>query len=180
MESTEFFGEYGNQWKRVTGLYCIEQPLFSKVLKKGIYKVGFCRHSLHTRLADYRTAYGVMPFKIHCLIQIPMGVFGRKEEDNSRVAFTLLNEQRLLAELRHLGLSAGANEWFFDLRTILDVMKALYDELMRRYPNVGPHWKTYFPEKRLRRRTLKTKESDIHSRLFDDVKVIDRSHLRRD
>jgi len=63
MDSTEFFGNKGNIWKGK--FYCIEQPALSNanVKSRPVYKVGYARNSLYTRMSDYRSAYGVIPFK---------------------------------------------------------------------------------------------------------------------
>ncbi len=47
-------------------------------LGKRLFKLGYARNSLYTRMSDYRLAYGGIPFKIHCLIQIPAGDFGKR------------------------------------------------------------------------------------------------------
>ena len=75
-------------------------------------------------MSDYRSAYGGIPFKIYCLIQIPAGVFGK------RAGYTLLNEQRLHKQLSEDGKGAGAIEWYFDLNHIMDVIFSLYIELV--------------------------------------------------
>jgi hypothetical protein len=89
MNSTDFFSEEGNKWKKKAGLYCLEQPALSKEAGKGIYKVGYARNSLYTRMSDYRSAYSIVPFKIYCLMEIPSGVWGK------RSGYTLLSEQRV-------------------------------------------------------------------------------------
>jgi hypothetical protein len=74
-------------------------------------------------MSDYRSAYGIIPFKIYCLNQIPAGVFGK------RAGNTLLNEQRLHKKFSEDGKGAGANEWYFDLNHIMDVIYSLCTEL---------------------------------------------------
>jgi len=69
MDSTEFFGNKGNIWKGKSGVYCIEQPALSVAFKTPIYKVGYARNSLYTRMSDYRSAYGVVPFRIYRLLK---------------------------------------------------------------------------------------------------------------
>ena len=124
MDSTLFFNGEGNKWKGKSGIYCIEQEALSKKLGKKLFKVGYARNSIWTRMSDYRSAYGGIPFKIYCLIQIPAGVFGK------RAGYTLLNEQRLHKQLSEDGKGAGANEWYFDLNHIMDVIFSLYIELV--------------------------------------------------
>ena len=163
MDSTVFFGEYGEQWKNKKGVYCIENPLFSKELGKGVYKVGYARNSIYTRIGDYRTAYGIIPFKIHCLIEIPAGVFGK------RSGYTLLNEQRLHKELTKDNSGAGANEWYFNLNNIVDVMYSLYKELTETIP-IAKNWLYYFAEKRTRFHSrVIISEKEIKSKLYDGL-----------
>ena len=70
MDSNLFFISEGNKWKGKSGIYCIEQEVLSKKLGKRLFKVGYARNSIWTRMSDYRSAYGGIPFKIYCLIQI--------------------------------------------------------------------------------------------------------------
>ena len=83
MDSKDFFDNKSDKveetakfWKGKSGIYCIEQPALSNanVKSRPVYKVGYARNSLCTRMSDYRSAYGVILFKIYCLIQIPAGV----------------------------------------------------------------------------------------------------------
>ena len=46
-----------------------------------------------------------------------------------RSGYTLLSEQRLHRQLSDDGRFAGANEWYFDLNHILNVLYSLYTEL---------------------------------------------------
>ena len=112
MDSNLFFISDGNKWKGKSGIYCIEQEALSKKLGKRLFKVGYARNSIWTRMSDYRSAYGGIPFKIYSLIQIPAGVFGKRSGN------TLLNEQRLHKQLSEDGKGAGANKRYLIL-TIL-------------------------------------------------------------
>jgi hypothetical protein len=116
MDSTLFFNSEGNEWKGKSGMYCIEQEALSKKLEKRLFKVGYARNSIWTRMSDYRSAYGSIPFKMYSLIQMPAGVFWK------RAGYTLLNEQRLHQQLSKDGKGAGANEWYFDLNHIMDII----------------------------------------------------------
>ncbi len=78
MDSTLFFNGEGNKWKDNSGLYCIEQEALSKKLGKRLFKAGYARHSIWTRMSDNRSAYCGIPFKIYCLIQLSAGVFGKR------------------------------------------------------------------------------------------------------
>ena len=60
---------------RIPGLYIIEQPLF-RYKGKEVYKVGYARDSLYKIVRDYKTAYGIIPFKIHLLWVVPSGIVG--------------------------------------------------------------------------------------------------------
>jgi hypothetical protein len=104
-------------------LYCIEQEALSTKLEKQLFKVVYARISLYTRMSDYRSAYGIIPFKFYCSIQIPAVVFGERE------GYTL-NKQKLHEQLSEDGKGAGANEWHFDLNHIMDVFYSFYIELV--------------------------------------------------
>jgi hypothetical protein len=106
MDNALFFNSEGNKWKGKSSIYCIEQEALSKKLGKRLFKVGYARNSIWTRMSDYRSAYGGIPFIIYSLIQIPAEVFGK------RSGYTLLNEQRLHKQLSKDGKGAEANEWF--------------------------------------------------------------------
>ena len=64
MDSTLFFKDntINSLYKDKSGLYVIEQPLFSKELGYPVYKIGYAKNSLYVRISDYRTAYGLIPF----------------------------------------------------------------------------------------------------------------------
>jgi hypothetical protein len=163
MDSTEFFGNKGNIWKGKSGVYCIEQPALSVAFKTPIYKVGYARNSLYTRMSDYRSAYGVVPFKIYCLIEIPAGVSGK------RSGYTLLSEQRLHKQLTADGRSVGANEWYSDLNHIFNVMHSLYKELLETIKEANK-WEVYFFDKRTRPKVVNViGEKEIKSKLYDGL-----------
>ncbi len=50
---------------------------YPKKIGKRLLEVGYARNSIWTRMSDCRSAYGGIPFKLYCLIQIPAGVFGK-------------------------------------------------------------------------------------------------------
>ena len=164
MNSIDFFETEGKQWKGKAGIYCIEQPAFSKLNGKKLFKVGYARHSLYTRMSDYRSAYGVIPFIIHCLIEIPAGVMGK------RAGYTLLNEQRIHKQLDDDGENAGANEWYFNFHHIMNVMYSLYVELVGTI-SYAKNWNAFFGDKKSRFRILKLiDEKDIKkSRIYDGI-----------
>ena len=148
MDSKRFFNNSSRTneqtaefWKGKSGVYCFEQPALSKEYDTPIFKVGYARNSLYTRMSDYRSAYGVVPFRIYCLIEIPAGVFGK------RSGYHLLSEQRLHRQLNDDGRSAGANEWYLDLNHILNVLKSLYIECAETIKGAD-EWGVYFYKKR--------------------------------
>lgn len=121
MDSELFFKDsnINSIYKNKSGLYVIEQPLFSKEHKKPIFKIGYARHSLYTRIADYRTHYGLIPFKIHLLYCVPMGVRGK------RVNYAHLQERVIQETLKDMNKYTGTGEWFYDLDSIMDVINTL-------------------------------------------------------
>jgi hypothetical protein len=163
MDSNLFFISEGNKWKGKSGIYCIEQEALSNKLGKRLFKVGYARNSIWTRISDYRSAYGGIPFKIYCLIQIPAGVFGK------RSGYTLLNEQRLHKQLSEDGKGAGANEWYFDLNHIMDIMYSLYIELVGTIDS-AKKWEVYFYDAKREYNILKViDEKEIKSKLYDGL-----------
>lgn len=172
MDSKDFFDNKSDKdeetakfWKGKSGIYCIEQPALSNanVKSRPVYKVGYARNSLYTRMSDYRSAYGVIPFKIFCLIQIPAGVVSK------RSGYTLLSEQRLHKQLKNDGRFAGANEWYFDLSHILNVMYSLFVEFQGLLKN-SSKWGAYFYEKRTRYQLVSLiDEKEIKSKLYDGI-----------
>ena len=163
MNSTKFFNSEGNKWKGKAGIYCIEQEALSKQLGKRLFKFGYARNSVYTRMSYYHSAYGGIPFKIYCLIQIPAGVFGK------RSGYTLLNEQRLHKQLSEDGKGAGANEWYFDLNHIMDIMYSLYIELVGTIDS-AKKWEEYFYDANREYNILRViDEKEIKSKLYDGV-----------
>ncbi len=71
MDSPLFFNSEGQKWKEKSAISCIEQEALPKNLGNQMFKRGYARNSLYTRMSDYR-------YKIYCSIQIPAGVFGQK------------------------------------------------------------------------------------------------------
>ena len=48
--SKDFFNGQIDVWKGKSDVYCIEQPV---AFKRPIYKVGYARNSVYTRMSDY-------------------------------------------------------------------------------------------------------------------------------
>lgn len=167
----DFFNtELGNMWKKKSGLYLIEQPLIVGENNKRIFKLGYARHSLYTRMGDYRLAYGPVSFKIYRLLEVPAGVL------NKRSNYHLLSEQRLHATLKKLEVNTKWNEWYYDLNILLDVFDALIKEF-EKYKWIK--WDKYKKLTRTKSKNL-VGEKEIKSYLFDDVIYKDRSHLKRE
>jgi hypothetical protein len=153
MDGNLCFISEGNKWKGKSGIYCIEQEALSKKLWKRLFKVGYARNSIWTRMSDYRSA---IPFKNYCLIQIPAGVLGK------RSGYTFLNEQRLHKQLSKDGKGAVANEWYFDLGHIMDIMYSLYIELVGTIDS-AKKWEVYFYDAK---------------RVYNLLKVIDEKEIK--
>ena len=127
MNSEDFWGAESKKWWKVSGIYVIENELFSEKLNKRIFKIGmaFAGKGLGGRLADYRTAYGLIPFKIHLIWEVP-------NPPGYRVNFALQTEQRIHKTLKDLKKSTGekTKEWFYDLPVIKDVILSIRNEYM--------------------------------------------------
>ena len=86
-----------------------------------------------------------------------------------RSGYTLLSEQRLHKQLKREGRSAGANEWYFDLSHILNVMYSLFVEFQGLLKN-SSKWGAYFYEKRTRYQLVSLiDEKEIKSELYDGI-----------
>lgn len=164
MDSDKYFNdkEFNSQFKGKSGIYVIEQELFSKKHKTPLYKVGYAKHSLHTRITDYRTHYGLIPFKIHALYCIP-NVLGR------RVNYAQLQEQVLHATLKEKGAWTEVGEWFYNLNLILSCIvsiKAKLDRIVK-----TNNWSFYINSKRASylRRTKLVPEASIGGRNKDII-----------
>ncbi len=105
----------------------------------------------------------VFRLKFTVLIQIPAGVLGK------RAGYTLLNEQRLHKQLSEDGKGAGANEWYFDLNHIMDVIYSLYVELVGTIDS-AKKWEVHFNDtKREFNISREVDEKEIKSKTYDDV-----------
>lgn len=142
MDSTFFFekSDINSAFKNKSGLYIIEQPLFSKELGYPVYKVGYARISLYTRISNYRTAYGPISFKIHALYNVPNGVHSK------RVVYASLQERVLRSTLEKLGKNV-TGEWFKDIEVILNVLLTLRKKHEKEIPK-SKDW-VFFTAKRL-------------------------------
>lgn len=121
MDSRLFFknSEINSEFKNKSGIYVIEQPLFSDKLGYPIYKIGYAKHSLYTRISNYRTAYGLIPFKIHALYCVPNGV------RNKQVNYAHLQERVVQETLQIMGDYTETGEWFKNIENITSVFTSL-------------------------------------------------------
>lgn len=141
MDSEKFFQDKGSvgdltakSWKGKQGIYVIEQPLLNQFYNnKPVFKVGYARDILYTRLRNYKTAYARAPFKIHCIMQTASGAKNLK----GNVAH--LTEKSIHEELDKLNLAADkkgenddgtrSSEWFYNLDEILRIITTIRTNL---------------------------------------------------
>jgi hypothetical protein len=121
MDSFEFFKnkEFNDKWKNKSGVYIVENPIFTRFVGFPVYKTGYARNSLYTRISNYRTAYGLVPFKIHAIYEVPEKVLG------ARVNYANLTERVLQETARKYGEYAGIGEWFKNLPILLNILKSI-------------------------------------------------------
>lgn len=136
MDSKEFFQHHQKEWNGKQGIYVIEQPVFSEKLRKKIYKIGYARYSLATRIADYRTAYNLIPFKIHLIYEVPERVGGQ------RANFALLTESIVLQTLTNMGKWSTEGEWYYDLDAIMNVISSVRAKHLKTI-KYAAKWKYY-------------------------------------
>lgn len=138
MDSTDFFKDtdFNKKWKRKSGIYVIENPLFTKYVGFPVYKTGYARHSLYTRIADYRTAYGLVPYKIHAIYAVPEKIIGK------RVNYAHLTERVLQETARKYGEYTGVGEWFKELPLLLNIVLTIRDKHLKDFKN-AKNWEIY-------------------------------------
>lgn len=163
MDSEKWFKEEGSKWKDKSGIYVIEQPLFSLKLGHPVYKIGYARHSLYTRIRDYKTAYGLIPFKIFCVYRIPAGVKDR------RVNFDNLCERIIHATLKKYSEWTGEGEWFKNINIIMNVIYTLKKQNEKEI-TVAKNWAfySYIPEQVSINKIVLVNEKEI-SGTFKDL-----------
>ena len=186
MNSTQFFytpepdGEMlVTKWFKTSGIYVIENPLFTHNGKR-IFKIGMSGdgQGLGGRMTNYRTAYGVIPFKIHLLWEVRSvagwGInFVKKTE--TAVHNTLIEYDRTL------WAGERATEWFCELDTIMNVILTLRDDYIATMiaNSKVSNWKL-FVDQRLGRikKGIRTSEREkdilkgISTNSLTDVKVL--------
>ena len=133
MNSEDFFKDdkFNSQFKNKTGIYVIEQPVFTKYVGFPVYKIGFARNSLYTRVRDYKTAYGVVPFRIYCLYLIPQKV------QKKRVLYTYLTERIIQQTLKKYGFWTDTGEWFKELNIIMSVVNEVRLKHLTEIPTIS-------------------------------------------
>lgn len=152
-------------WKRKQGIYVIEQPLINQYYdNKPVFKVGYARDSLYTRLRNYKTAYGRAPFTIHCIMQTGSGA------KNLKGHLAHLTEKRIHEDLDKLNLAADKkgeyedgtriSEWFYDLDKILKVITTIRTDLQNRV-TFSDNWLFYIKENLGRTRSQAVKIGNI-------------------
>lgn len=129
MDSFNFFKneKINKNFKGKSGIYIIENKLFTDNLGYGVYKIGYARQSLYNRLLNYRTAYGLIPFKIHALYIVPEKV------KNKRVNFANLTERILQETARKYDCYAGIGEWFINLDMLLNILDEIHKSQEEKY-----------------------------------------------
>lgn len=142
MDSNQFFEDkdFNSRWKGKSGIYILECPLFTKYTGYPVFKTGFAKDSLYTRISNYRTAYGLVPFKIHLLYHIPQGI------RNVRPNYANLTERVLQETARKYGEYAGVGEWFKELPLLLNICFTIRTDHFKRHKQAGK-WDFWTMEK---------------------------------
>ena len=186
MDSTDFFYtpepdgvKMVKKWFETSGIYVIENPLF-KYKGKRIFKIGMSGdgQGIGGRMTNYRTAYGVIPFKIHLLWEV-------RHPGGWGINFVLKTETAIQNTLKEYDISLwggeNAKEWFCDLPTIMNVILTLRDDYILDMPahiNVS-NWKLETPVRLGRwKKGIRTSEREmdilkgISTNSLTDVKVL--------
>jgi hypothetical protein len=166
MNSNDFFKDksFMNKWKRKSGIYIIEQKLFSKYLKYPVYKVGYA-NNLYSRVASYRTMYGLIPFTIHTLYAIPQGIYGA----GARTNHANLMEKMIHKTAKKYDAWTGLGEWFKDLHLLMNIVNTIREKHLEKYRD-APKWEFYHKQYSLRslKKIELVDEKEI-SGMFKDV-----------
>lgn len=142
MDSNKFFEDTGfnKLFKMKSGIYIIECPLFTNYTSFPVYKTGYARHSLYTRISNYRTAYGLVPFKIHLLYCVPEKLIG------NRVNYANLTERVLQETARKYGEYAGVGEWYKNINLLLSIVYTIREDHLHRHKKADS-WVIYSHQK---------------------------------
>ena len=127
MDSSTFFNGAGDKFKGKSGIYVFKSPL--KYQGKDIYKIGYAYQSLYNRVANFRTAYGPITFKLYCVYAIPERIVNAP-----RTMWALGTEKQLhntlleKAVMRNEDNGKLEGEWFYDISEIMKVVRNLIQE----------------------------------------------------
>ena len=174
------------KWFETSGIYVIENPLF-KYKGKRIFKIGMSGdgQGIGGRMTNYRTAYGVIPFKIHLLWAV-------SNPGNYSINFVKKTETAIHNTLieydEDLWAGARATEWFCDLSTIMNVILTLRDDYIVDMPahiNVS-NWKLFVHQRLGRiKKGIRTNEREmdilkgISTNSLTDVKVLTQKEKKK-
>jgi hypothetical protein len=174
------------KWFETSGIYVIENPLF-KYKGKRIFKIGMSGdgQGIGGRMTNYRTAYGVIPFKIHLLWAV-------SNPGNYSINFVKKTETAIHNTLieydEDLWAGARATEWFCDLSTIMNVILTLRDDYIVDMPahiNVS-NWKLFVHQRLGRiKKGIRTSEREmdilkgISTNSLTDVKVLTQKEKKK-
>lgn len=167
MDSNQFFDDenFKAKWKGKSGVYILENPLFTKYTGFPVFKIGFAKDSLYTRISNYRTAYGLVPFKIHLLYHIPQGI------RNVRPNYANLTERVLQETARQYGEYAGVGEWFKELPLLLNIAFTVREDHLKRHKQ-AVKWEFWtLQEKRNSLRPIELVSEDEIKGRFKDLQV---------
>ena len=139
MDSDTFFLQKKKEIENKSGIYVLEHPM--KYDGRRIFKIGYAHDSLYTRIRGYKTAYGPIQFKVHCVWNVPEGVFNKR-------LMTALQTERHLHELMHSEVvmknpdnDKKEGEWYYDIKLILLSVLTVRAEQIAEVENVE---KLYF------------------------------------
>lgn len=171
MDSKEFFQHHQKSWVGKQGIYVIENELFSQKLGRPVFKIGMARNSLAVRIGDYKTAYGLIPFKIHLIYEVPESLGG------NRANFARLTESIIKATLEKMGKWSTEGEWFYDLNTIMNVISSVRKNHLETIKS-AVKWK-YYTTKISTEIVPIVEEKDIKSSLKGLIRMTDEEKQER-
>jgi hypothetical protein len=141
MDSGTFFKGAGDKFKGKSGIYVFKSPM--KYQGNDIYKIGYAYQSLYNRIANFRTAYGPITFKLCCVYAIPERIVNAP-----RTMWALGTEKQLHNTLLEKAVSRNEEngklegEWFYDIGEIMKVVRNLILEHRERITNADK-WELY-------------------------------------
>jgi hypothetical protein len=171
MDSRDFFDFHQKSWRNKQGVYVIENELFSKQLGKPIFKIGYAKYCLSTRLSNYRTAYSeFIPFKIHLIYEVNEKVRGKRPN------FALLTEGRIHNTLKKKGVWASM-EWFYSIDDIVNVISSIRLEHLKEI-DVAKKW-TFYTTHISKMVVDVDSEKNVSSKLLGDLQVMNQEEKDR-